>query len=58
MKIRLKQYVENDSENIGGDITVIITIMQEKLEVPCGMFHKLDYSSYMETSQVARMRAT
>ncbi|MGN4750251.1 type I restriction endonuclease subunit R [Bacillus cereus group sp. MYBK220-1] len=57
LKKALKQYTDSDRENTGIDTTAAVAIMQEKLEVLRGMFHKFDYSAYMGTSQVARIRA-
>ncbi|MDA2175226.1 type I restriction endonuclease subunit R [Bacillus cereus] len=57
LKKALKQYTDSDRENTGIDTTAAVAIMLEKLEVLRGMFHKFDYSAYMGTSQVARIRA-
>ncbi|MDG4658203.1 type I restriction endonuclease subunit R [Ectobacillus antri] len=57
LKKALKQYTDNDKENTGIDTSAAVAVMQEKLEVLRGMFHKYDYSAYMGTSQVARIRA-
>ncbi|MDK2822013.1 MAG: type restriction enzyme subunit [Candidatus Petromonas sp.] len=57
LKSALKQYTDTDKENTGIDTSVAIAVMQEKLEVLRGMFHKFNYSLYMGTSQAARIRA-
>ncbi|MFP3122616.1 type I restriction endonuclease subunit R [Ectobacillus funiculus] len=57
LKKALKQYTDSDKENTGIDTDAAVAIMQEKLEVLRGMFHKFDYSAYMGTSQVSRIRA-
>ena len=56
LKKALKQYTDLDRKNTGIDTSVAISIMQEKLEILQGMIHGYDYSKYMGTSQVERIR--
>lgn len=57
LKRALKQYTDSDKKNTGIDTSVAISIMLEKLEILQGMMHGFDYSKYMGTSQVERIRA-
>ena len=57
LKSALKQYTDSDKKNTGIDTSAAIAVMQEKLEILRDMVHGLDYSGYMGTSQVARMKA-
>ena len=57
LKSALKEYTEVDKKNTAIDTSVAISIMQEKLEILRGMMHGFDYSKYMGTSQVERIRA-
>lgn len=57
LKRALKEYTDSDKENTGIDTSLAIAVMFEKLEVLRGIFHNLDYSDYMGTSQVKRIRA-
>ncbi|QNO14100.1 type I restriction endonuclease subunit R [Alkalicella caledoniensis] len=57
LKSALKQYTDSDKQNTGIDTNVAISIMLEKLEVLQGIMHGFDYSKYMGTSQVERIRA-
>lgn len=57
LKRALKEYTDSDKENTGIDTSLAIAVMLEKLEVLRGIFHNLDYSDYMGTSQVKRIRA-
>jgi type I restriction enzyme, R subunit len=57
LKRALKEYTDSDKENTGIDTNAAIAVMHEKLEILRGMFHGLDYSAYMGTSQVKRIRA-
>lgn len=57
LKRALKEYTDSDKKNTGIDTSLAIAVMLEKLEVLRGIFHGLDYSDYMGTSQVKRIRA-
>ena len=57
LKSALKQYTDSDKKNTGIDTSVAVSIMIEKLEILQGMMHGYDYSKYMGTSQVERIRA-
>lgn len=57
LKNALNQYTSNDRDNTGIDTNVAIAIMLEKLEILKDMMHGFDYSKYMGTSQVERIRA-
>jgi type I restriction enzyme R subunit len=57
LKRALKQYTDSDKKNTGIDTSVAIGIMLEKLEILGDMMHGFDYSKYMGTSQVERIRA-
>lgn len=57
LKRALKQYTDGDKKNTGIDTSVAIRIMLEKLEILEDMMHGFDYSKYMGTSQVERIRA-
>ena len=57
LKNALNQYTNSDRRNTGIDTDVAIAIMLEKLEILSNMMHGFDYSKYMGTSQVERMRA-
>jgi type I restriction enzyme, R subunit len=57
LKRALKEYTDSDKQNTGIDTSAAIAVMHEKLEILRGMFHRLDYSAYMGTSQVKRIRA-
>lgn len=57
LKRALKQYTDGDKKNTGIDTSVAISIMVEKLEILQDMMHGFDYSKYMGTSQVERIRA-
>lgn len=57
LKRALKQYTDSDRKNTGIDTSVAIRVMREKLEILQGMMHGYDYSKYMGTSQVERIRA-
>jgi type I restriction enzyme R subunit len=57
LKNALNEYTSNDRDNTGIDTNVAIAIMLEKLEILKDMMHGFDYSKYMGTSQVQRIRA-
>ncbi|WP_347451853.1 type I restriction endonuclease subunit R [Acetoanaerobium noterae] len=57
LKSALKQYTDSDKGTTGINTDVAINVMLEKLEILQDMFHKFDYSAYMGTSQVQRIRA-
>ncbi|MBX4262834.1 type I restriction endonuclease subunit R (plasmid) [Clostridium estertheticum] len=57
LKNALNEYTSNDRDNTGIDTNVAIAIMLEKLEILKDMMHGFDYSNYMGTSQVQRIRA-
>ncbi len=57
LKNALNQYTPNDRDTTGIDTTVASAIMLEKLEILKDMMHGFDYSTYMGTSQVERIRA-
>jgi len=57
LKNALNEYTSNDRDNTGIDTNVAIAIMLEKLEILKDMMHGFDYSKYMGTSQVERIRA-
>ncbi len=57
LKNALNQYTSNDRDNTGIDTNVAIAIMLEKLEILKDMMHGFDYSKYMGSSQVERIRA-
>ncbi|MDD3840612.1 MAG: type I restriction endonuclease subunit R, partial [Clostridia bacterium] len=57
LKSALKEYTDVDKKNTGIDTSVAVSIMLEKLEILQGMMHGFDYSKYMGTSQVERIRA-
>ena len=57
LKSALKQYTDSDKGTTGINTDVAINVMLEKLEILQDMFHKFDYSGYMGTSQVQRIRA-
>lgn len=57
LKNALNQYTNNDRGNTGIDINVAVAIMLEKLEILKDMMHGFNYSKYMGTSQVQRIRA-
>jgi type I restriction enzyme R subunit len=57
LKSALKQYTDSDKKNTGIDTSVAVSIMIEKLEILQGMMHGFDYSKYMGSSQVERIRA-
>lgn len=56
LKNALKQYTDSDKGNTGINTDVAIGVMLEKLEILKDMFHGYDYSAYMGTSQVERIR--
>jgi len=56
LKNALNQYTSNDRDNTGIDTNVAIAIMLEKLEILKDMMHGFDYSNYMGSSQVERIR--
>ncbi|MCT4662955.1 MAG: type I restriction endonuclease subunit R [Tissierellales bacterium] len=57
LKRALKQYTDGDRKNTGIDTSVAIAIMYEKLEILQDMMYGYDYSKYMGSSQVERIRA-
>jgi len=57
LKSALNQYTNTDRQNTGIDTSVAVAVMLEKLEVLRDMMHGYDYSDYMGSSQVGRMRA-
>ncbi|QCX34698.1 type I restriction endonuclease subunit R [Caloramator sp. E03] len=57
LKKALKVYTESDKKTTGIDTSVAVSIMLEKLEILKGMFHKLDYSGYMNGTEMQRIRA-
>ncbi|MBF8984677.1 type I restriction endonuclease subunit R [Lutibacter sp. B2] len=57
LKRALKQYTDGDKKNTGIDTSIVIAVMNEKLEILQNMMHGFDYSKYMGTSQVQRIRA-
>ena len=57
LKSALKQYTDSDKGTTGINTDVAVNVMLEKLEILQDMFHKFDYSAYMGTSQVQRIRA-
>ncbi|MCB2291016.1 type I restriction endonuclease subunit R [Clostridium sp. CS001] len=57
LKNALNEYTSSDRDNTGIDTNVAIAIMLEKLEILKDMMHGFDYSKYMGTSQVQRIRA-
>ena len=57
LKSALKQYTDSDKGTTGINTDIAINVMLEKLEILQDMFHKFDYSAYMGTSQVQRIRA-
>ncbi|SCG82556.1 type I restriction enzyme, R subunit [Proteiniborus sp. DW1] len=57
LKHALKEYTDVDKKNTAIDTSVAVSIMLEKLEILQGMMHGFDYSNYMSTSQVERIRA-
>jgi len=57
LKKALKVYTESDKKTTGIDTSVAVSIMIEKLEVLKDMFHKLDYSGYMNGTEMQRIRA-
>lgn len=57
LKKALNEYTDNDRENTGIDTSAAVMVMQEKLEILQNIMHEFDYSDYMGTSQVARIRA-
>lgn len=57
LKSALKQYTDSDKGTTGINTDVAINVMLEKLEILQDMFHKFDYSAYMGTSQVQRIRS-
>lgn len=57
LKKALNEFTDNDRKNTGIDTGAAVMIMLEKLEILQNMMHSFDYSNYMGTSQVARIRA-
>nr|WP_278522628.1 type I restriction enzyme endonuclease domain-containing protein [Clostridium cochlearium] len=57
LKKALNEYTDNDRKNTGIDTSAAVMVMQEKLEILQNIMHEFDYSDYMGTSQVARIRA-
>lgn len=57
LKKALNEYTDNDRKNTGIDTSAAVMVMQEKLEILQNVMHEFDYSDYMGTSQVARIRA-
>lgn len=57
LKRALNQYTDTDKKNTGIDTSVAVGIMLEKLEILQNIMHGYDYSKYMGTSQVERIRA-
>lgn len=57
LKSALKQYTDSDKGTTGINTDVAINVMLEKLEILQDMFYGFDYSAYMGTSQVQRIRA-
>ncbi|MBP2028759.1 type I restriction enzyme R subunit [Acetoanaerobium pronyense] len=57
LKSALKQYTDSDRGTTGINTDVAINVMLEKLEILQDMFYGFDYSAYMGTSQVQRIRA-
>ncbi|WP_139904960.1 type I restriction endonuclease subunit R [Clostridium thermarum] len=57
LKKALKVYTESDKKTTGIDTSVAVSIMLEKLEILKDMFHKLDYSGYMNGTEMQRIRA-
>jgi len=57
LKDALNQYTSKDRDNTGIDTNVAIAIMLEKLEILKDMMHGYDYTNYMGSSQVERIRA-
>ncbi|PLX01131.1 MAG: DEAD/DEAH box helicase [Marinilabiliales bacterium] len=57
LKNALKEYTDGDKKTTGIDTSVAIAVMLEKLEILQDMMHGFDYSKYMGTSQVERIRA-
>ena len=57
LKSALKQYTDSDKGTTGINTDIAINVMLEKLEILQDMFYGFDYSAYMGTSQVQRIRA-
>lgn len=57
LKKALRQYTDKDQQTTGIDMDVAIALMEEKLEVLRGIFHKFDYSAYMGSSNKDRAMA-
>ena len=57
LKNALNQYTSKDRKNTGVDTDVAIAVMMEKLEILRDMMHGYDFSKYMGTSQVERVRS-
>ena len=57
LKSALKQYTDSDKGTTGINTDVAINVMLEKLEILQDMFYGFDYSAYMGTSQVQRIRS-
>ncbi|MGY0373242.1 type I restriction endonuclease subunit R [Clostridium sp. JNZ J1-5] len=57
LKRALNEFTDNDRKNTGIDTQAAVMVMLEKLEILQNMMHGFDYSNYMGTSQVARIRA-
>lgn len=57
LKRALNEFTDNDRKNTGIDTSAAVMVMLEKLEILQNMMYGFDYSNYMGTSQVARIRA-
>ncbi|AUD13078.1 MULTISPECIES: type I restriction endonuclease subunit R [unclassified Planococcus (in: firmicutes)] len=57
LKKALRQYTDKDRQTTGIDTDAAIRVLQEKLEVLQGMFHRFDYSAYMGTANKDRAMA-
>ena len=57
LKKALKVYTDSDKKTTGIDTSVAVSIMLEKLEILKDMFHKLDYSGYINGTEMQRIRA-
>lgn len=56
LKEALRQYTPSDRKNIAIDTSVAISVMMEKLELICDIFHGFDYSNFFKPSQVEKIR--
>lgn len=57
LKKALKVYTESDKKTTGIETSVAVSIMLEKLEILKDMFYNLDYSGYINGTEMQRIRA-